>query len=222
MRTAFSACQQLWHVFAVCVKVRVQEVQDASMRGECVQWKGGERGRSADGEKDRRREGQMNSERRRQLDREVVSVYQEHTALAASSVSVVVPSSSLLQHLPERHQAERDPDPSTGSSRVQSPIKSFLLQAQLSSSAPSAPHLSVFTPNHVSSPELRPSGLCLFLLCSLSRSFLYLHPSCASSAQSTLDLQDRLLAYLFSSFFHSKGQVLSTCIHTERYKCHSL
>lgn len=98
----------------------------------------------------------MKSEGRRQPDREVVSVYQEHTALAASSVSVVVPSSSLLQHLPGRHQAEQDPDPSTAPSQVQSPINSFLLQAQLSSSALSAPHLSVFTPNHVSSPELGP------------------------------------------------------------------
>ncbi len=97
--------------------------------------------------------------RERQPDREVVSVYQEHTALAASSLSVVVPSSSLLQHLPERHQAERDPDPSTAPSQDQSPINWLLLQAQLSSSALlSSPLLSVFTPNHASKPESGPSG----------------------------------------------------------------
>lgn len=114
-----------------------------------------ERGRGEDSGRLRQRE------RERQPDREVVSVYQEHTALAASSLSVVVPSSSLLQHLPERHQAEQDPDPSTAPSQDQSPINCLLLQAQLSSSALPAPYLSVSTPNHVSNPESGPSGLYL-------------------------------------------------------------
>lgn len=102
------------------------------------------------------------AEGERQPDREVVSVYQEHTALAASSLSVVVPSSSLLQHLPARHQAEQDPDPSTAPSQDQSPINCSLLQAQLSSSADSTPHLTVSTPNSMSNPESGPSGLYLF------------------------------------------------------------
>lgn len=89
----------------------------------------------------------------------MVSVYQEHTDLAASSLSVVVPSSSLLQHLPERHQAEQDPKPSTAPSQDQSPINCIVLQAQLSSSALPTPYLFVFTPSHVSCPESGPSGL---------------------------------------------------------------
>ncbi|AWP20826.1 Hypothetical protein SMAX5B_001961 [Scophthalmus maximus] len=86
-------------------------------------------------------------QKEREATREVVSVYQEHTALAASSLSVVVPSSSLLQHLPERHQAEQDPDPSTAPSQDQSLINFLLRQAQLSSALP-APYLFVFTPSH--------------------------------------------------------------------------
>ncbi|KAE8280003.1 hypothetical protein D5F01_LYC22138 [Larimichthys crocea] len=109
-----------------------------------------ERGRGEDSGRLRQRE------RERQPDREVVSVYQEHTALAASSLSVVVPSSSLLQHLPERHQAEQDPDPSTAPSQDQSPINCLLLQAQLSSSALPAPYLSVSTPNHSFFPAFFP------------------------------------------------------------------
>lgn len=64
-------------------------------------------------------------ERGRQPDREVVSVYQEHTALAGSSLSVVVPSSSLLQHLPARHQAEQDPVPSTAHLKTGAPSIAF-------------------------------------------------------------------------------------------------
>lgn len=64
-------------------------------------------------------------ERGRQPDREVVSVYQEHTALAGSSLSVVVPSSSLLQHLPARHQAEQDPVPSTAHLKTRAPSIAF-------------------------------------------------------------------------------------------------
>lgn len=63
--------------------------------------------------------------RGRQPDREVVSVYQEHTALAGSSLSVVVPSSSLLQHLPARHQAEQDPVPSTAHLKTGAPSIAF-------------------------------------------------------------------------------------------------
>lgn len=70
---------------------------------------------------------------------------------------MVVPSSSLLQHLPERHQAERDPDP-----QDQSPINCL-------SSRPSCllllfpPHSSLSShQNHVSNPESGPSGLYLF------------------------------------------------------------
>lgn len=92
----------------------------------------------------------------RQPDREVVSVYQEHTDLAASSLSVVVPSSSLLQHLPKRHRAKQDPNPSTAPSQDQSPINCVLLQAQLSSSVLPSPYLFVFTPSRVGNPESRP------------------------------------------------------------------
>ncbi|KAK2859331.1 hypothetical protein Q5P01_003951 [Channa striata] len=98
-----------------------------------------------------RRRGRLKetkAKREIQPDREVVSVYQEHTDLAASSLSVVVPSSSLLQHLPERHQAEQDPNPSTAPSQDHSLINLVLLQAQLSSSALPTPYLFVFTPSH--------------------------------------------------------------------------
>ncbi|KAK5602918.1 hypothetical protein CRENBAI_019528 [Crenichthys baileyi] len=146
----------------------------------------------------------MKSERRRQPDREVVLVYQEHTALAASSVSVVVPSSSLLQHLPERHQAEQDPDPSTASSQVQSPINSFLLQALLSTSALSAPHLSVFTPNHNHLRAHNPnpmSDLFLYLCVSESPFFAFfpIHfplPCCNNTPQALSPFKALFLSLL--------------------------
>ncbi|KAF3703457.1 hypothetical protein EXN66_Car019145 [Channa argus] len=109
-------------------------------------------------EEERKKEGKIEGRKGRlketkakrqiQPDREVVSVYQEHTDLAASSLSVVVPSSSLLQHLPERHQAEQDPNPSTAPSQDHSLINLVLLQAQLSSSPFHIPYLFVFTPSH--------------------------------------------------------------------------
>lgn len=133
-----------------------------------------ERNRDREGGVDSWRPRQRERERERQPDREVVSVYQEHTDLAASSLSVVVPSSSLLQHLPERHQAEQDPNPSTAPSQDQSPINCVLLQAQLSSSALPTPYLFVFTPSHVSNPESGPSGLYLFFPCRLNFSSLHL------------------------------------------------
>eukprot|EP00064_Thunnus_orientalis_P014857 superscaffoldBa00002647_g14904 len=102
---------------------------------------------------------------------------EEHTALAASSLSVVVPSSSLLQHLPERHQAEQDPDPSTAPSQDQSPINCLLLQAQLSSptlpaplssQSPSTPPIPIHFPlpsHNYSPPALSPfKALSLSLL----------------------------------------------------------
>ena len=140
-------CVSIRHVFAVCVHVDLC-VGGAAVSADGYNEKEEKEEELETEEKiDRERERERERERRRgretvsQTDREVVSVYQEHTALAASSLSVVVPSSSLLQHLPERHQAERDPDP-----QDQSPINCLLLQAQLSSSALPAPFLSVFTP----------------------------------------------------------------------------
>jgi len=81
-------------------------------------------------------------------------VYQEHTALPASSLSVVVliqsaaasareaPGLSETQIVPRPHFKTRAP--------------SSLLQARLSSCAPPASYLSVSTPSHVSNPEPGP------------------------------------------------------------------
>lgn len=144
------------------------------------------------------------AEGERQPDREVVSVYQEHTALAASSLSVVVPSSSLLQHLPARHQAEQDPDPSTAPSQDQSPINCSLLQAQLSSSADSTPHLSVSTPNSVSNPESGPSGLYLFHTDSAPSSPISSYSPAAEPTSASQDpTTTTTTAYLHFSLFPS-------------------
>ncbi|KAK2886346.1 hypothetical protein Q8A73_020292 [Channa argus] len=166
------------HVFAVCIYV------DLCAGGAAVSSDGYGYNEKEQEEEERKKEGKIEGRKGRlketkakrqiQPDREVVSVYQEHTDLAASSLSVVVPSSSLLQHLPERHQAEQDPNPSTAPSQDHSLINLVLLQAQLSSSPFHIPYLFVFTPSHVSNPKSGPPGLYLFFTCSLNFSSLQL------------------------------------------------
>lgn len=145
----------------------------------------------------------------------MVSVYQEHTALAASSLSVVVPSSSLLQHLPERHQAEQDPDPSTAPSQDQSPINCLLLQAQLSSPALPAPYLSVFTLTMLVTlnPDPQAHIYSFYVASALAHSSPI--PSYSSAVKTTSTVQDTPTLFLISSLFPSKCQFTSPCSHSE-------
>lgn len=96
-------------------------------------------------------------------DKEVVSVYQEHTALAASSVSVVVPlirsAAASAREAPGWARPRSFHGPVSGPEPHQLPVPPG--PAVFSCSSRLVPP-RLHTKNHVSRPESEPRGLCLF------------------------------------------------------------